>query len=79
MSQEFGGARPTVILEEIDRLPAGFMEQLLEYRHFAEAVQALDAADTTERRQALGAHPMVALAEEIEFGMAEAEMKEANG
>lgn len=43
LSQEFGGARPTVILAERRRLPVGFMEQILEYRRYAEAKAANDA------------------------------------
>ena len=40
LSEEFGGALPSVILAELARLPVGFMEQIIEYRAYAAAYAA---------------------------------------
>jgi hypothetical protein len=39
LSEEFGGALPSAIWAEVLRLPAGFLEQLIEYRAYAAAKQ----------------------------------------
>ena len=44
MSEEFGGALPTAIWAEQQRLPVGFLERVIEYRAYAHAV-ALNEAD----------------------------------
>lgn len=67
LSEEFGGALPSVIWKEQQRLPIGFLEQLLEYRRYAEA-HAANKADP----QGGGTSPMRALAQEIEFALAAA-------
>jgi hypothetical protein len=38
LSEEFGGALPSAIIAEQRRLPAGFLEQVLEYRQLARAI-----------------------------------------
>ncbi len=43
MSEEFGGALPSVILAEVDRQPAGLLEQIIEDRAIARAIATLDA------------------------------------
>lgn len=42
LSEEFGGALPTVIMAERARLPTGFLEQIIEYRSYAATKQAYD-------------------------------------
>lgn len=65
-----GGAPPTVVFRELDRLPPGFLEQMIEYRRFAEVFTAIERADSAEARQALRQHPLGELADEIEFELA---------
>lgn len=43
LSEEFGGALPSVIAEEQRRLPVGFLEQVIEYRAYASAHAANEA------------------------------------
>lgn len=43
LSQEFGGALPSVIFAEQQRLPVGFLETTLEYRVYADAYHANEA------------------------------------
>ncbi len=56
---------PSEIIAEIERLPTGFMEQVLEYRRFAEAKSEYDHATTKEARIRLRSYPFGALAEQI--------------
>ena len=71
LSEEFGGALPSAILAEVARLPVGFMEQIIEYRHYAAAKGQYDATTTPEARRALRQSPMGALAEVITFDLVE--------
>lgn len=71
MSEEFGGLRPSIVIDELQRLPVGFMEQIIEYRRYAEAKAANDADPDPVRRQST---PMRMLANEIEFDLAEEEI-----
>lgn len=43
LSEEFGGALPSVIYAEQQRLPEGFLEQVIEYRAYAAAHAANEA------------------------------------
>ena len=74
LCEEFPGRLPTEMVTEWRRLPAGFLEQLLEYRHYAEAKRMLDAADTREAQERLPAHPLIELARVIEFEIAQEAM-----
>lgn len=65
LSEEFGGALPSVIWREMQRLPIGFLEQVLEYRAYAHA-HAANAVDP----KGSDSTPMRALALEIEAAMA---------
>lgn len=68
LSEEFGGALPSVIWDEWLRLPAGFMEQIVEYRDYARAKAIYEAnptADSAAKR----------LVMPIEFALAEQELR----
>lgn len=43
LSEEFGGAFPTAIMAEQQRLPVGFLEQIVEYRAYVAAYAANEA------------------------------------
>ena len=43
MSEEFGGRLPSEILAEVNRLPAGMLEQIIEYRAMARAIAEYEA------------------------------------
>lgn len=70
LSREFGGATPSVIWAERQRLPAGFLEQVIEYRRYAEAKQAY-----AQNPKAEGA--LVDLVKVIEFELAQGEIDDA--
>jgi len=38
--------RPSDVIDELQRLPVGFMEQIVEYRRGAEAIRAYEADNT---------------------------------
>ena len=65
LSEEFGGALPSEIIREMQRLPVGFLEQLLEYRNYAAAVRA--NADDEKGWQS---SPMRILAKQIQHALA---------
>lgn len=65
LSEEFGGALPSVIWREMQRLPVGFLEQVIEYRAYARA-KAANAADP----KGFDTSPMRRLAMEIEASLA---------
>jgi len=73
MSEEFGGALVSDIIREQQRLPVGFLDQLLEYRAYAYA-KAANAADP----KGWDSSPMRRLAQEIEMELA-AEDIDGNG
>lgn len=66
VSEEFGGALPSVIWREMQRLPIGFLEQVIEYRAY-ERAHAANQADpkgsesTPMRRLALENEAALAL------------------
>lgn len=66
LSQEFGGALPSAIEAERRRLPAGFLEQVIEYRHYAEAYRANEIDE-----KGWDSTPLRRLAKEIQHELAE--------
>jgi len=69
LSEEFGGALPTAIFAEQQRLPVGFLEQIIEYRSYAGAVTANQVDPKGWNRS-----PMRTLAMEIEHALAAEEI-----
>jgi len=65
LSEEFGGALPSEIWAEWQRLPAGMLEQIIEYRNYAAAKHANDV----DPKGASQGGPMRQLAMEIEFAL----------
>lgn len=74
LCEEFPGRLPTEIAEEIDRLPAGFLLQLIEARAYARVKDAVDAADTPEARKRLPKDGLFALVVDIEHELVEEEI-----
>jgi hypothetical protein len=73
LSEEFGGALVSEIIAEQQRLPIGFLEQVLEYRSAA-AARAANQADP----KGWSSSPMRVLMQEIETALA-MEAFEAHG
>jgi len=48
LSEEFGGATPSVILAEIARSPVGFLEEIVEARAYARAKAIWEANPTAQ-------------------------------
>lgn len=69
LSEEFGGALPSVILAERRRLPEGFLERLIEYRAYANTKAAKARRDNPKDKG-----EMWQLVEEIEFELAGEEL-----
>lgn len=65
---------PSAIFAEMQRLPVGFLEQLLEYRAFANAKAANDADPGGWEKS-----EMRTLAQEIEMAIVAEELKKQNG
>ena len=68
LSEEFGGALPSALWAEQQRLPVGFLEQVIEYRRYAEAYAANEADHDANGWMST---PMRTLAKEIEHTLAE--------
>lgn len=73
LSEHFNGALPSEIFAEQQRLPVGFLEQLIEYRGYAAAHHA-NIVD----EKGFDSTPMRRLAKEIQHRLAE-EAKESSG
>lgn len=65
LSEEFGGALPTEVWREMQRLPVGFLEQAIEYRAYARA-----HGDNQADPKGSESTPMRRLALEIEAALA---------
>lgn len=75
LSEEFGGALPSALVAEMQRLPVGFLEQILEYRSYAAAYYVNEAnAPGWEKSE------MRTLAIQIEMALAQEEINaQTNG
>jgi hypothetical protein len=74
LSEEFGGRLPSEIVRELERVPVGFLEQIVEYRAYAYAKAQNDA---DESGKGWTSTPMRTLAQEIEMELA-AQVAEAH-
>lgn len=70
LCEEFPGKFPTEIMAEMDRLPVGMLEEIIESRAYARA-HAANAADVPDWQ----ASPMRTRAKEIEHELAEEELE----
>jgi hypothetical protein len=62
---------PTEAWRELRRLPAGFLETIIEYRAYARAKAMVDAADTADARKRLPSSPLIGMAQEFDMRLAE--------
>jgi hypothetical protein len=69
LSEEFGGALPSVIWKERSRLPVGFLEAIIEARAYAAAVAANESDP-----KGWGSSVMRTTAKEIELALAAEEI-----
>lgn len=60
-----------MIWAEVERLPDGFLPQLIEYRHYAKCKAMREQATTPAARQALPDSPLMTLVNEITFELVE--------
>lgn len=74
LSEHFGGALPSAIFAEQQRLPVGFLEQLIEYRVYAAAHHA-NIVD----EKGFDSTPMRRQAKEIQHQLALEASTETNG
>ena len=61
---------PSEVWREWLRLPAGFLEQIIEYRAYERAKHLSDGADTPDARKGLPKSTMLDLVTVIEFEIA---------
>jgi hypothetical protein len=62
---------PSAALRELERLPAGFLEDVIEARYYARAKADFDGAETDAARRALPASELLMLAQTITFDLVE--------
>lgn len=74
LCEAFPGRLPSEVLAEYQRLPAGFLEEMLEAMAYRQAKTMTDAADTREARQRLPDTPIYRLVTEIELRLAQEEL-----
>jgi hypothetical protein len=69
LSEEFGGALPTAIWAEQQQLPAGFLEEIVFFRGYANAKQAYDqaCAQGGDAVQRLPASRLMTLVRTVDF------------
>ncbi len=64
--EAFPGRFPSEILGELRRLPAGFLEEVIEARAYRSIKSVVEAADSKEARERLPTSRLYRLVEEIE-------------
>lgn len=77
--EAFPGRLPTEIIDEIARLPVGFLEDALEAKAYRGVKAMVDAAQTAEARKQLPTTPLFALYREIEMEIAAEAMERRSG
>jgi hypothetical protein len=71
----FPGRLPSEVLAEVDRLPVGYLSEVLEMQAYVQAKAMTDAATTAEARKRLPRTPLFSLVSEIELELAAEELK----
>jgi hypothetical protein len=66
---------PSIAIRELDELPAGLLEEIIEARHYARAKYAFDAADTPDAVKRLPASPLMDLAKVITVELVQEHMR----
>lgn len=74
LCDHFPGRLPSEILREIDRLPVGLLDEIIEAKCYQQAKALTDAADTAEARKRLPRTPIFEWVTTIEFALAQEEM-----
>lgn len=72
--EAFPGRFPTEVLAELDRLPIGFLDDVIEVKAYRQAKAMVEAATTAEARKRLPKGPLIELVDEIEMELAEEEI-----
>jgi len=72
--EAFPSRFPSEILAEIQRLPTGLLDEILEVKAYKQAKSMTDAADTTEARKRLPDTPLFHLVSEIDMDLAAEEV-----
>jgi hypothetical protein len=67
--EAFPGRFFTEILTELQRLPVGLLDEVLEAKAYRQVKAMVDDADTPAARKRLPKIPMVGLVNEIEFAL----------
>jgi hypothetical protein len=67
------------VIAEIEALPVGYLDRIVEYRRYREAWGQFEAATTPEQRKRLRTWRMGALAEQIGMELAAERLSEAHG
>jgi len=70
----FQGRFLTEIVQELERLPTGMLDEVLEAKSYRYAKELVDAADTDEARKRLPKTPLFLLVDEIDGELAEEEI-----
>jgi len=82
LCEAFPGRFPTEVWAEIERLPAGMLDDVLEARAYRQVKEMTDGAETQEARRRLPQTPLFARCREIEMDLAAeamAKKKAGNG
>lgn len=74
--EHFPGRLPTEIQQEIDRLPVGFLDEVLEAKYYRQAYHMTQEADTAEAIQRLPKTPLFAMVKAITLALAGEEIEE---
>ena len=74
LCEAFPGRFPSEVLDEIDRLPAGMLDEVVEARHYRRAKAMVDAATTEADRKQLPESFFVEMADLFDFEDAKAAM-----
>lgn len=77
LCEEFG-CLPSEAMREIERVPFGFLGDIVLYRDYAKAKALYDGATTAEARKRLPESPLIDLVQEIEFEFAAEELDALN-
>ena len=79
MCEEFGDILPSEALRELDRVPVGFVEDVMEARAYARAKAVYESATTATAVAALPSSPLITLVREIEFALVQEANQQTNG
>jgi len=79
MCEEFGDIPPSQALEELDRVPVDFVEDVMEARAYGRAKAVYEQARTPEQVRNLPDTPLFALVRAIEFELVREASQKTDG